>query len=111
MVELDRHDVVVARYRPVGPVAAGRRSSGRGLAPSGAQKAARHRVLLVEARIADIDRIERLADPGRQGFLWSRPPPKENPVLGMLSVFSMTRYYRKDGAGDTGGMGGRPPKR
>ena len=75
VIELDRHDVVVARYRPIGAVCALGAVVDRRLSPQ-ARKQWLPRILLVDGRVADIDRPERLGQAlarrrrcSRHGFL------------------------------------------
>src|SRR4029077_3608565 len=108
MIELNGHDVVVARYRPKRPVATCRAVVHGSLAPQAGKKRCPS-VLLVNGRIANIDRVERLQILGDKVFSGHDRLRRRIQLLDMLSVFKMRRYYRKHGAGDTGGMCARPP--
>src|SRR3954447_4809486 len=60
MINLDLHDVLVFRHRPIGAVGACRAVMNRVLAPQPGEIRLPD-IVLVEMRVADVDRVERQA--------------------------------------------------
>src|SRR3954447_5173957 len=60
MINLDLHDVLVFRHRPIGAVGACRAVMNRVLAPETGEIRLPD-IVLVEMRVADVDRVERQA--------------------------------------------------
>ena len=114
VIELHGHDVVVARHRPVGSVAALGAVVNRCLA-SQPREQRLPGVLLVDGGIADVDRVERLRQvlaPGKGCGRHGLPPG----VRALRRLLVEPRYYRNRSTGKAppwSGMGacaGRPAR-